>query len=797
MTKYSLRIRMMSLILVPILLVGMFFSISFLCYHYRELKNQIVRSGISIIEPLSIASEIGINLHNRERVNSLITRLHRRNSEIVRAIAIFNDDNQLFDISNYKYNSAQLQISPDMPLPTTLTKMEVKNSIILRMPIISEHHLSQNHQNSDVPSLHPIGYIAIDLDLRSAHLQQYKEIVIFILLLLICLGWASLFAYHLVRKITKPISDMVSTVDRIRQGQLNSRVSGKYFGELDTLKNGINAMAKSLSSYKEEMQNDIDQATSDLRETMEQFEIQNVELAIAKKRAQEAARIKTEFLANMSHELRTPLNGVIGFTRQTLKTPLTIQQTEYLYIIERSANHLLNIINDILDFSRLEADKLVLENVPFLLQDMIDEIMVLLTLSAKSKNIQLTHHIDPQIPNLVVGDPMRLQQILTNIIGNAIKFTDQGSVEIKINLLQQQHHKINLEIIVSDTGIGISPEQQPHLFQAFHQADASISRRYGGTGLGLVITRKLIREMGGNISFTSEPEKGSVFRFDLWLGKDDFILTGSVAPQKTLVHPPRLPMTVMAVDDNPANLKLIGSLLEETVEKTVLCNNGEEALQSATSHHFDVILMDIHMPGMDGICTSDHIHQLPQHRSTPIIAVTAYTCRPKSDTDQSPFEDFLTKPLDEDRLRAVLSRYVKTPKSQHINWPLALQQAIGKEQLAIDMLQMLADLLPTIKTITEKVLSGETAEDYQQQIHKLHGSCCYSGVPQLKALCQLIEQQLQQGVQLTDIEPELLELTDEIDHVLTAAKKILSRGENIPYGFQDASRRQRSESPGA
>ncbi|NHB89471.1 ATP-binding protein [Photorhabdus tasmaniensis] len=781
MTKYSLRTRMMSLILVPILLVGMFFSISFLCYHYRELKNQIVRSGVSIIEPLSIASEIGINLHNRERVNSLITRLHRRNSEIVRAIAIFNDDNQLFDISNYKYNSAQLQIAPGMPLPTVLTKMEVKNSIILRMPIISEHYLSQNQQNADTPSLHPIGYIAIDLDLRSAHLQQYKEIVIFILLLLICLGWASLFAYHLVRKITKPISDMVSTVDKIRQGQLNSRVSGKYFGELDTLKNGINAMAKSLSSYKEEMQNDIDQATSDLRATMEQFEIQNVELAIAKKRAQEAARIKTEFLANMSHELRTPLNGVIGFTRQTLKTSLTKQQTEYLYIIERSANHLLNIINDILDFSRLEADKLILENIPFLLQDTIDEVMVLLTPSAQNKGIQLTHSVNPQIPNLVIGDPMRLQQILTNIIGNAIKFTEQGFVKIKINLIQQQSHKINLEITVSDTGIGISPEQQPHLFQAFHQADASISRRYGGTGLGLVITRKLIREMGGNISFTSETEKGSVFRFNLWLGKDDFILTGSVVPQKTIIQSPRLPMTVMAVDDNSANLKLIGSLLKDVVEKTVTCSNGEDALQSAKSHHFDVILMDIHMPGMDGICTAERIHQLPQHRNTPIIAVTAYTCRPKGDADQSPFEDFLTKPLDEDGLRTVLNRHIKTPESQHVNWQLALQQAAEKEQLAKKMITMLVDSLPDMKAITERVLSGDIVDDYQQQIHKLHGSCCYSGVPQLKALCQLIEQQLQKNVPLTDIKPELLELIDEIDNVLAAAQTLLSNGPTISY----------------
>ncbi|WP_152912007.1 ATP-binding protein [Photorhabdus heterorhabditis] len=741
-----------------------------------EIKNQIVRSGISIIEPLSIASEIGINLHNRERVNSLITRLHRRNSEIVRAIAIFNDDNQLFDISNYKYDSTQLQIAPNTPLPITLAKMEIKNSIILRMPIISEHHLSKNQQTPNSPTLHPIGYIAIDLDLRSAHLQRYRDIAIFILLLIICLSGASLFAYYLVRKITKPISEIVCTVDRIRQGQLNSRVSGKYFGELDTLKNGINAMAKSLSSYKEEMQHDIAQATSDLRETMEQFEIQNVELAIAKKRAQEAARIKTEFLANMSHELRTPLNGVIGFTRQTLKTSLTMQQTEYLYIIERSANHLLNIINDILDFSRLEADKLILENIPFLLQDTIDEVIVLLTPSAKNKNIQLTHSVDPQIPNLVIGDPTRLQQILTNIISNAIKFTEQGSVEIKINLTQQQHNKINLEMTVSDTGIGISPEQQPHLFQAFHQADASISRRYGGTGLGLVITQKLIREMGGNISFTSEPGKGSVFHFDLWLEKDDFILTGSVVPKKARPHPLHLPIAVMAVDDNPANLKLIGSLLEEIVEKTVLCSSGEEALQAAKAHHFDVILMDIHMPGMDGICTSEHIHQLPQHRNTPIIAVTAYTCRPKVDAIQLPFKGFLTKPLDENCLRSVLNRYAKMHESQHIDWQLALQQAAGKEQLALDMLQMLVDLLPDITAMTEKVLSGEMVEDYPQQIHKLHGSCCYSGVPRLKALCQLIEKQLQKGVLSTDIEPELLELTDEIDNVLTAAQKILNNG---------------------
>ena len=275
-------------------------------------------------------------------------------------------------------------------------------------------------------------------------------------------------------------------------------------------------MAKALSEYHEEMQQNIDQATSDLRETLEQIEIQNVELDMAKKRAQEAARVKSEFLANMSHELRTPLNGVIGFTRQLLKTSLTPSQTDYMQTIEKSARNLLGIINDILDFSKLEAGKLQLEHIPFSLRDTLNETMHLLGPSAHDKQLELSLQVDAEVPDYLTGDPMRLQQVLTNLTGNAIKFTEHGNVDVRIEQIgSASGSKVRLNVLIRDTGIGISEEQQRQLFQAFNQADSSISRRYGGTGLGLVITQKLVQQMGGQIRFESELGKGSVFSFSL------------------------------------------------------------------------------------------------------------------------------------------------------------------------------------------------------------------------------------------------------------------------------------------
>ncbi|EAW6795633.1 two-component sensor histidine kinase BarA [Salmonella enterica] len=917
MTNYSLRARMMILILAPTVLIGLLLSIFFVVHRYNDLQRQLEDAGASIIEPLAVSSEYGMNLQNRESIGQLISVLHRRHSDIVRAISVYDDHNRLFVTSNFHLAPSQMQLPAGAPFPRRLSVDRHGDIMILRTPIISESYSPDESAIADAKNTkNMLGYVALELDLKSVRLQQYKEIFISSVMMLFCIGIALIFGWRLMRDVTGPIRNMVNTVDRIRRGQLDSRVEGFMLGELDMLKNGINSMAMSLAAYHEEMQHNIDQATSDLRETLEQMEIQNVELDLAKKRAQEAARIKSEFLANMSHELRTPLNGVIGFTRLTLKTELNPTQRDHLNTIERSANNLLAIINDVLDFSKLEAGKLILESIPFPLRNTQDEVVTLLAHSSHDKGLELTLNIKNDVPDNVIGDPLRLQQVITNLVGNAIKFTESGNIDILVEKRALSNTKVQIEVQIRDTGIGIPERDQSRLFQAFRQADASISRRHGGTGLGLVITQKLVNEMGGDISFHSQPNRGSTFWFHIHLdlnpnviidgpstaclaGKrlayiepnataaqctldllsdtpvevvysptfsalplahydimilsvpvtfrepltmqherlakaasmTDFLLLalpchaqinaeklkqgGAAAcllkpltstrllpalteycqlnhhPEPLLMDTSKITMTVMAVDDNPANLKLIGALLEDKVQHVELCDSGHQAVDRAKQMQFDLILMDIQMPDMDGIRACELIHQLPHQQQTPVIAVTAHAMAGQKEKLLSAgMNDYLAKPIEEEKLHNLLLRYkpganvaarLMAPEPAEfifnpnatLDWQLALRQAAGKPDLARDMLQMLIDFLPEVRNKIEEQLVGENPNGLVDLVHKLHGSCGYSGVPRMKNLCQLIEQQLRSGVHEEELEPEFLELLDEMDNVAREAKKIL------------------------
>ncbi|ECR8983180.1 two-component sensor histidine kinase BarA [Salmonella enterica] len=917
MTNYSLRARMMILILAPTVLIGLLLSIFFVVHRYNDLQRQLEDAGASIIEPLAVSSEYGMNLQNRESIGQLISVLHRRHSDIVRAISVYDDHNRLFVTSNFHLDPSQMQLPAGAPFPRRLSVDRHGDIMILRTPIISESYSPDESAIADAKNTkNMLGYVALELDLKSVRLQQYKEIFISSVMMLFCIGIALIFGWRLMRDVTGPIRNMVNTVDRIRRGQLDSRVEGFMLGELDMLKNGINSMAMSLAAYHEEMQHNIDQATSDLRETLEQMEIQNVELDLAKKRAQEAARIKSEFLANMSHELRTPLNGVIGFTRLTLKTELNPTQRDHLNTIERSANNLLAIINDVLDFSKLEAGKLILESIPFPLRNTLDEVVTLLAHSSHDKGLELTLNIKNDVPDNVIGDPLRLQQVITNLVGNAIKFTESGNIDILVEKRALSNTKVQIEVQIRDTGIGIPERDQSRLFQAFRQADASISRRHGGTGLGLVITQKLVNEMDGDISFHSQPNRGSTFWFHINLdlnpnviidgpstaclaGKrlayvepnataaqctldllsdtpvevvysptfsalplahydimilsvpvtfrepltmqherlakaasmTDFLLLalpchaqinaeklkqgGAAAcllkpltstrllpalteycqlnhhPEPLLMDTSKITMTVMAVDDNPANLKLIGALLEDKVQHVELCDSGHQAVDRAKQMQFDLILMDIQMPDMDGIRACELIHQLPHQQQTPVIAVTAHAMAGQKEKLLSAgMNDYLAKPIEEEKLHNLLLRYkpganvaarLMAPEPAEfifnpnatLDWQLALRQAAGKPDLARDMLQMLIDFLPEVRNKIEEQLVGENPNGLVDLVHKLHGSCGYSGVPRMKNLCQLIEQQLRSGVHEEELEPEFLELLDEMDNVAREAKKIL------------------------
>ncbi|HGF7191156.1 TPA: two-component sensor histidine kinase BarA [Vibrio cholerae] len=925
--RYGLRARVMTLTLAPTLIIGLLLSALFSFNRYHDLENQVINAGASIIEPLAIASEDALRMQSRESVRRIISYAHRKNSKLVRSIAVFDANHELFVTSNFHPNFEKLMYPKDKPIPFLSSSVIDENTLILRTPIISERTVLDNGDAN--PATPVMGYIAIELDLSSLRLQQYQEIFSAGLVLVIGILLSWVFASRLMYDVTRPITHMKNMVDRIRRGHLDVRIEGKMHGELDSLKKGINAMAVSLSEYHVEMQHSIDQATSDLRETLEQLEIQNVELDIAKKRAQEAARVKSEFLANMSHELRTPLNGVIGFTRQLLKTQLTNSQADYLQTIEKSANNLLTIINDILDFSKLEAGKLALENIPFEFQEVLEEVVNLQATSAHEKGLEITLKIDPKIPRGVVGDPLRIQQVLTNLVGNSIKFTERGNIDVSVEMRTLRDDAIDLQFMVRDTGIGISERQQAQLFQAFSQADASISRRYGGTGLGLVITQKLVSHMGGEISLTSRLHQGSTFWFTLRLHTTelplndgynaeslnhrhllliepnmqaaaivqqtlvqsglevtyrsaipeeqhvyDYVLL-NLAPSKetnpTLVElwvqralamthnvivgvpstelaladqlmqrypvkciskplsrkkllqtlaaqqpqlastslpkpqADKLPLCVMAVDDNPANLKLITALLQERVEFVVSCTSGQEAIEQAQLRQFDIILMDIQMPHMDGVTACKEIKKLKGYRDTPVIAVTAHAMSGERDRLlKAGMDDYLTKPIEEHILQQVLLHWSPHTRSKQvtkvtppdsaaatsnallppsppaeeaiIDWPVALRQSANKEDLAKEMLGMLVDYLREVETVVNTALEDEEypVSDLLHHIHRLHGSCSYSGVPRLRKICASLEQALRNGASIDELEPELFELQDEMAKVAEASHDYLN-----------------------
>ena len=295
-----------------------------------------------------------------------------------------------------------------------------------------------------------------------------------------------------MHEVVHPIELMTHTIANIRAGVRGSRLLGSWSNELESLRIGINGLAKSLDNNQIEMQQSIDQATSDLRDTLEQIEIKNIELDSAKREAQNAAQSKSEFLANMSHELHTPLNGIIGFARQLLKTKMSGTQLEYTQTVEKSAQNLLNIINNILDFSKLDAGKLQLVAYPFSMREILNESVKLLAPMAYEKKLELILNIAPDVPEHLIGDALRLQQVMTNLVGNAIKFTEHGEIKIDVTAKNCSGPKnIILSFHIADTGIGMDDQKQKNLFKSFVQGEFSTTKRYEGTGLGLVITERL------------------------------------------------------------------------------------------------------------------------------------------------------------------------------------------------------------------------------------------------------------------------------------------------------------------
>ncbi|HEV2524626.1 MAG TPA: ATP-binding protein, partial [Gammaproteobacteria bacterium] len=371
-----------------------------------------------------------------------------------------------------------------------------------------------NDTYSDLSQIENLsGWLKLELETKSIKLREYQILAKAILIFLFGLSISALLAYRMGRNLTHPILEIGEVVNKIREGALNTRTQVSSYPELKMLGSGINAMAETLENAHNELQHKINQATLSLRRTLETIEVQNIELEMSRRAAEHANKIKSEFLADMSHEIRTPLNGVVGFVNLLQKTELNQKQQEYIRTIQKSANNLLAILNDILDFSKMEAGKLRIEQSMMDIRECIDEILNLLLPHAQEKNIALIPLIYSDVPTQVLSDPLRLKQIVTNLVSNAIKFTERGSVIVRVMLENESFSHTTIRVHVTDTGIGLSPEEQKVLFHAFNQTKTGATHKLGGTGLGLVISKKLVEQMGGTIGVESEPQKGSTFWF--------------------------------------------------------------------------------------------------------------------------------------------------------------------------------------------------------------------------------------------------------------------------------------------
>jgi signal transduction histidine kinase len=368
-----------------------------------------------------------------------------------------------------------------------------------------------------------------------------------------------------------------------------------------------------------------------------------------------ASKAKSQFLAHMSHEIRTPLNGIIGIADLLSQSKLEKIQTQYVKTIRNSGEVLLAIINDILDFSKIEAGKLELESIDFCLAELGKSLNDLFIAQLKHKNLDYKFTIDPKLPEFLQGDPLRLKQILINLVSNSIKFTKHGGVHITVQALDFSPD-LRIQFNVTDTGIGIPKEKITSLFQAFSQVDSSTTRKYGGTGLGLQISKSLVELMGGSIAVTSEPRKGSSFIFDVSLTKGakpkvdhSKVITPNVAISD--VH-------ILVAEDNKTNQFVISAMLKKLGYSFHIFDNGKEALESLNKHTYDLILMDCQMPELDGLKATSQIRKQDKWTKLPIIALTAgATDAEKTECIKVGMNDFLSKPITISVLESTLKKW--------------------------------------------------------------------------------------------------------------------------------------------
>lgn len=517
--KYQLR----GTALIPVFLVAILFAVVYNRQYNNDLEQHIAHLGEAYIRQLLPAVQLAMMRQDHRTLQGLINA-STINPDIT-ALTFYNAAGQLVAYRGGKYSISKPFTPPAFTGDYIISKKINTYTINFIAPIIVPQFNLYSKRPGTINKTRItagddiLGWLSINIDTRSMLIKRYQLYIITIFITLIGLITSLTVHYFFSRRIYIPIIRLKRSMKQILSNEFETHISVSSPGELGIIEQGCAHLQKQHLDTIHDLNHHIEVATADLQQSLELLEEKNIELSLETKKAKEKSRQKSEFIANMSHEIRTPMNGVLGFTNVLLETKLDTLQLDYAKTIKSSAQDLLNIINDILDYSKMDAGKLHLDCIPVDVRSCIDEVLTLSSPVAHKKGVDLIPSTSLSVPKTLLGDPLRIKQILTNIINNAIKFTDQGYILVSTTLAEESEKNCILSINVEDTGIGISPQDQKKLFNAFNQADTSITRRFGGTGLGLVICKKLTEAMQGTITIVSELNKGSKVTININLEK--------------------------------------------------------------------------------------------------------------------------------------------------------------------------------------------------------------------------------------------------------------------------------------